>query len=395
MGKITDNIPKFYASAILTSAYFFMPIYVIYLYNKGFSFTEIMLLEAFYAVIPVILEVPTGYFADVKGRKNSLIISILCMITAITVFLLGTQLWHFLASMVFWGISVAFWSGADSAIVYDTLLTAKQEKKYPSVWGKISFIMLASFAISSLIGGYAAGISLSLPFIMTAIASTGALFIILKLKEPNREKPLIEKGHLHNLMKISKEAIKNKPFFLITAYGVFFTGMNVVLFLVVQALALPLGVSLSMLGILFGLGGVAIALGMLIEPRIYNKKTISFQLFALAIASGASLLVLSALKSPWALLLLLLPALAYGMIQVAANTIINEIASSDRRATVLSVEGMALKISYGVFAALLGPLMDFSISLTLTAAALSAIIGSGLCALLLARFRHETITAKS
>ncbi len=388
MGRITDNIPKFYASAALTSAYFFMPIYVIYLYSKGLSFTEIMLLEAVYALVPIVLEIPTGYFADIKGRKASLAISASCMIIALTVFLLGTEMWHFLVSMIFWGVCVAFWSGADSALVYDTLLSARQEKRYPSVWGKVSFIMLLSFAISSATGGAVAGIGLSIPFILTLIASVPAFLLILWLKEPAREKLLMKKGHLRNLIKISKEALRNKTFLLITAYGVFFTGIYTVLFFVVQALALTLGVSLGMLGTLFALSGMAIAVGTLVEPKIYNRRTIGLQLLALAIVSGVSLIILANLKTPWALLILLVPALACGMIQIAANTIINEIASSDKRATILSVEGMTLKAAYGVFAVLMGPLLDnYSVKPVLIVAALSAIIGSGICAALIARLK--------
>lgn len=391
MGKITDNIPKFYAANTLANMYFFLPIYVIYLYHKGLSFTEIMLLEAFYAIIPVLLEVPTGYFADVKGRKPSLIISLLSVVIALVVFLLGTEIWHFMISMALWGVSVAFWSGADSAMVYDTLLSAKQEKRYTAVWGKISSIMLVSFAISSLIGGFVADINISLPFVMTTIASAVALLFILKMREPEREKPLMEKGHLHNIVSISKEAVSNKTFFFITAYGVFFTGINVVLFLVVQAIALTLGISLGMLGTLFALAGLAIALGMLIEPKIYSRKTIGLQLLALAILSGASIIFLASIRSPWALLILLVPALAYGMIQIAANTIINQTVSSAKRATILSVEGMALKVSYGAFAALLGSLIDnYSVNLALLAAALAAIIGSGLCAVMLMKITDKS-----
>ena len=145
-----------------------------------------------------------------------------------------------------------------------------------------------------------------------------------------------------------------------------------------------------MLGALFGLGGIAVAIGMLIEPRIYSKKTIGLQLLALALISGACLIVLANLRSPWALLIILIPALAFGMIQIASNTVINQMATSDKRATILSVEGMALKVAYGVFAVLTGLLLDnYSINVVLMVAALTTIIGSGLCAILLMRFHDK------
>ncbi|HIG98607.1 TPA: MFS transporter [Candidatus Woesearchaeota archaeon] len=384
MGDVTTNIPKFYVGSALATAYFFLPVYVIYLYQKGLSFTEIMMLEAFYAVIPVILEIPSGYFADVKGRKASLVVSLLCFIGAVAALLFGTAVWHFLVSMALWGASSAFWSGANSALVYDTLLTARQEKRYPAIWGRMLFVMYCSFAAGSVIGGYVAGVNMALTLIMNLVTGAGALLVMLSLTEPLREKRIMSKCHLHNLVHISRQAFGNRKFVFITAYNAFFAMVSLVLFLIIQPLAISLGVSLGSLGALFGLGSVVMAIGTLMGHRIAGKRATGMLLFALAAISGVSLLAVAFLKSPWALLLFLVPAAAYGMVQVAGNVIINGVTSSDRRATVLSIEGMTTKIAYAASAVFLGTVMDaHSVKLTLVIAGIAAIFGSGCCALLM------------
>ena len=52
-----------------------MPIIVIFFQENDLSTTEIMILQAVYSLTIAILEIPSGFFADSYGRKNSILIS--------------------------------------------------------------------------------------------------------------------------------------------------------------------------------------------------------------------------------------------------------------------------------------------------------------------------------
>jgi MFS family permease len=51
-----------------------MPIVVPFYESNGLSMKDIMILQAVYSVAIVVLEVPSGYLADVIGRRKTLIL---------------------------------------------------------------------------------------------------------------------------------------------------------------------------------------------------------------------------------------------------------------------------------------------------------------------------------
>lgn len=54
-----------------------MPIITLYFIESGLSIRDIFVLQVIFSVAIVVLEVPSGYFADVFGRKGSLILGVI------------------------------------------------------------------------------------------------------------------------------------------------------------------------------------------------------------------------------------------------------------------------------------------------------------------------------
>ena len=52
----------------------YMPIVVPFYESNGLMMKDIMILQAVYSIAIVILEVPSGYLADVWGRKKTLLL---------------------------------------------------------------------------------------------------------------------------------------------------------------------------------------------------------------------------------------------------------------------------------------------------------------------------------
>jgi len=49
---------------------FFVPIIVLFWQENDLNLTQIMILQSLFSLTVVLLEIPSGYFADVFGRKN-------------------------------------------------------------------------------------------------------------------------------------------------------------------------------------------------------------------------------------------------------------------------------------------------------------------------------------
>ncbi|MBC53729.1 MAG: hypothetical protein CMQ34_15375 [Gammaproteobacteria bacterium] len=71
--KLQRNINIVYALAFFHMFLLIVPVLVPYFQSKGLSLSEIFYLQAIYAGAIVILEAPSGYFADVMGRRLALL----------------------------------------------------------------------------------------------------------------------------------------------------------------------------------------------------------------------------------------------------------------------------------------------------------------------------------
>ena len=73
-GHTSSNIKTAYFLAFVSEIYFPIAIWLFF-YSKFLSFTEIALLSAIGGLAVILLEVPTGAFADIFGRKTAIVIS--------------------------------------------------------------------------------------------------------------------------------------------------------------------------------------------------------------------------------------------------------------------------------------------------------------------------------
>ena len=163
------NIPKFFAYRILYNFMLFLPVWVIYMQGKfGLTLTEVTLNDSAFWLTMALTEVPTGAVADTWGRKQSQLIGMVIATGSILLFALAPTYPLVLLGNSLWAFGITFISGADLALLYDTLRELGQEADYPKYRGRLQAIVLVSIAVSSVLGGVIGEFSLISTFTITA-----------------------------------------------------------------------------------------------------------------------------------------------------------------------------------------------------------------------------------
>ena len=107
-----------------------MPIIVLFFQEHGLTLAEVMLLQALYSISVAAFEIPSGYIADIFGRKKTIILSTIFCFIGYLIFSFYSGFYQFAIAEVLVGIGGSLMSGSDSAIIYDTLLEKKSQEEF-------------------------------------------------------------------------------------------------------------------------------------------------------------------------------------------------------------------------------------------------------------------------
>lgn len=182
------NFQKILAAKFLSNLYFAIPVQTLFLFAKGLSFTQIMLLESALLLGDLLFELPSGVLGDRIGRKWSIVVGQVIILCAWIPWFVGDTFVYFALSFFISGIGSAFQSGSDEALIYDDLKERKQEKFMQKFMGRYQAAMTLGFAIASLAGGFLAMShnidAFYLLYKLTVIMQVVGLCLFLTVREP-------------------------------------------------------------------------------------------------------------------------------------------------------------------------------------------------------------------
>lgn len=358
--KLEKNISKMYLFMILRNLVFFVPVCVLFWQENNLSMTQIMILQSIYAITTVILEIPTGYFADIYGRKKSLIYAAMSVFMAIIVYSIATNFYMFLIGEIIFAISAALLSGANEAFVYDTLVDLKKENEYKKIWGHTIFLSMMAIAIANIAGGFIGQINLRATFY--AMLPFLALMIPLaySLKEPKRHKLIFEKNYVNELLKIIKYTlVENKKLKWLIIYGGIAFGFNQAILWFYQPYFSLSGLNILHFGFIFAsfqvVAGIFSKYAHIIEEKLKEK----YSLFMLFFFIGASYILMSNFVYWFSFTFGFLNQFIRGFQKVVMADYINKLTESRTRATVLSTYNMFKMLAYAIIIPFAGWIADF------------------------------------
>lgn len=184
--SVQKNIRKVYAVSFIGSCHFSGGVLVPFFTDWGkVSFAEIMILQIWFAAIMIALEIPTGTIADYFGRKISVAIGTAICAIGHAVYAAIPNFWIFAFAEFLLAVGLSLISGAEDALLYDSLKEIGCEEKSKNIFGRRRCFGLAGmiFAVpmGSIIAGY---FGLRAPMMIEAAFCCLSFVIALGYREP-------------------------------------------------------------------------------------------------------------------------------------------------------------------------------------------------------------------
>lgn len=314
---------------------------------RGFSMMEIMTAETVFHIVSIIAEIPSGMFADVFGRKKSLIVSTIFSILS-SIFMGFTDIYAgVIASIACSALSWNFCSGTDNALAFDSLKEADAIDEYERFSSIQTIIYRVGSSLSSLCVGLALWMGNRNAQVLSIILAVIRLFIVFTMKENAvilKKKTLGYGERVRNLIKESIGFLKHNPRASKIIFGNGLVGaVDVLLLFSLQDILQDAGVDKVWLGPLLFLTYLGGVFGALAAPKVSSLKfgTLFAVTLTLVIAGSACAFT----KIPWIMALGgVVTAFSDDIIQIRADILLNQMVPEDSRATLISVNSLCFSI---------------------------------------------------
>jgi len=369
--SVKRNLTALYLVKIAKWMNLVMPVIVLFYKSNGLTMKDIFLLQSIYSLTLMTLEIPTGYFADRVGRKSSILFGSMLGFTGYLVYSFSFGFWQFVIAEVILGVSQSLVSGADSAMLYDTLASAKQNDRYTRLEGRVTSIGNFGEAFAGIIGGILAVSSLRTPFFVQTCVAMIAIPAALMLREPPVKTRKTKPG-LKEIGSIIYSALHGD---VKLKWNTFFSAITGAATLSMAWFAQPyfgqIKLPLTMYGVLWALLNLTVGIAAIYAWRFEKKFGASRTVITFTLAIFLSYLMLTFMPGYTGLIVLLVFYLGRGLATPTLRNYINIITTSDVRATVLSVRNFLIRFIFAVTGPLWGWITDkYSLQ--------SAIISAGL-----------------
>ena len=358
--SVYRNIKRFHLYKMLSGAIIMGPIIMLYFLDvKGLDFKQVMLLTSISAIATVIFEVPTGSVADYWGRKASLLLGSSFIAISLAFYVFAQGFWGCLIAEVLFALGFAFNSGADTALLYDSLLELKQQEEFQRVAGLAQSRLFWVQALGSVAAGFLYEYNVHLPMILSTIFVSLSAVVVMLFKEPlvHQSADSEQKSYLKQVADSAKFTFTHKKVRALLVYVTVFFVFYRMGFFLFQPYMTTVNMPVRYIGVMFFLFNVTAALTSRNCHKIMGftkKRTLTF-LSALLIVS---FLLLGISKIWIGSFAILLQQVARGLYAPITRKYFNKHIASNIRATVLSFISLVTRLAGSLTFPLLGILKD-------------------------------------
>jgi MFS family permease len=343
--------------------------FTLYFLGSGLSQAQIGILFAIYFVATVILEIPTGGFADIFGHKASFSLGIIIESFYYLIFFLFPSFWGFVAGMLIAALGLSLQSGANDSLTYEIVNRLGKKDEYIKISGKISAMMSLAVIIAAPIGTLLYAYNQGVPYLLSfgLVFLAGIVVYFVKFDFRHVQPTMV--NYLTQIRTGLRIAMNNPRLLVLFLVGlVTVTSSYVFSENIMIPLQLNLGINIGMLGITQSMIAVGYLLVNYFSYRLVTKfGSITSLAFSL-LASSLFMFILSKINYLYGASFIVLFFMTHGLRCNVLDNLQQQEATSAQRSTIASAGNVMKSLGAAVMLPLWGMMIDNSgISNTLVA----------------------------
>lgn len=375
------DIRKLYLFTFFTELFFMGAISVPFFLEWGkINYTQLFILQAWFMAWIFLLEIPTGVVADRIGRKHSLSLSGIIGAIAVCIYVISPNFYIFLLAEFLMALTIAFCSGADTALIYEILKKQKKEKQSKYIFSKYKMFNTLGTAVGLPIGSVIAGLmvwpypdNLTLPFLLTSIPFAIAAILAISIKENKR--PKFRENYLKTAISGIKYFAGHKKLKVLTLDMILVSGTTFFMYWFYQSILGKAGFSVAVNGFVsagFNATVVLLLFKMKSIEKVFGVKNI---LFLSALIPGIFYLGLAFTNNIFFVFVAIFAITSLrGLRAPVFNHYMNFYIKKKQRATILSTISMFDRLFMVILYPIVGILSDISLEYTFLVLGLLTII---------------------
>ncbi|KAA0546682.1 MFS transporter [Bacillus sp. BGMRC 2118] len=180
---------------------FIQPVVTLFYFERGITETDLVIIMMCWSGAVLLGEVPTGIFADKFGAKRSFLVGSFVQLVSVGLLIFATEPWMFFVASFLNGFSATFFSGADEALLYESLKLSKDEDKMDQVMGNIQSATFLTMIGTVLLGSFLAKDLEDSQFVLLLVLGVICQFVqlifVFFVKEPAKMESFRENPFEH------------------------------------------------------------------------------------------------------------------------------------------------------------------------------------------------------
>lgn len=384
------NWRRFVLFRVLFNSRFYYPVLAVLFLDLGLSAAEYTLLNFAWALAIVFTDVPAGVLADRIGRRPLVVAAAICMVAEMILLCIAprngglTLLLCCLANRLLSGIAEGMASGADEALVFDSLAERGRSSEWPLVLDQVMRWQGVGMIIAMVVGGAVydpaflehlfgfvgahvhldKAVTLRFPIYLNLLSAFLTLTCALGLREPGTRTRHVAPEDEDSGNNVATTPGCERTAWQIASRAAHWIWQTPTALFVITAAVLIDSVTrlfltfsssyfrlISLPEVVFGLIGATMGgIGLVVSPiarRMVVANTMLRNYALLAVIVLAGLIGVACRWTYWGVIFMVPLGGSMMALGYVVSYYLNALADSAHRATVLSFKGVAINLGYG------------------------------------------------